>query len=924
MNEFIRRLGSSLNYATAASLGRNNAFDPKLNQFVAYIAFCKGIPFYGFHVGYRYFLKIYCCQPRFKKRMAALLRTGHVMPKKVTKGRLDEGRNPGGGFKIFEEHVPFHLQFMLDHNLYGCGFIDLRTCKFRQPLPGESCLLHPELPLKAHPTADTAPSALQSSNGSSNASEREKPAFTNATVPDEKIAHAHLEKLSHCVLEADCHVSDILNRYRISERRLHQDFTEFLYSPIPEDEKLVNSVKELWEDERRRRRDRGEKGPEEVRESGSGSQRDYKRGEQPTWATETKLREDIARLADRDRRRRTEKYGLNAFNNLNFEAYVRPEAQLQHRWVRTTFEAVDAIFPQTWARDERLGQENPYGVWAVNGIGVDTRPRINGSGDDVVDAAGLDFQDNDDDEGAMDHGGQDAYEDFVGGEADHDEDSDHGDMPAVAPQLPAAGLSPPASDQRDQDERIPPEDLLENPATQRGATYLAWQAPETLFRESSSDDETDPGTPRSQRRASGTAKPRIVRSVTTADPVPSPAPSNDMPSEQVTPSKASRQPTASPVKRPSHGINLFTSPSKQIKVAPQAFAAPRHEGERRMALRNEGLQVVGSQDRKRPIDEQVAAFNQPRGGKLPRMFGVESVANVSRRARPAEHDSSLSSAESLLLAPTQVLPTSDRSSSSQESMRPPTPPALQPISEDDAGQLVPTMIVPSSQDELVSSSDANAIAPSNHRVSPPQNTSGQSCQSDVASKQDLERNVVLSSSSQPTPTRLLRSSQAASSLKSTSSEPNSNSARNPADPRPTVTSLFRFRKEAPRTASLLASIAVHKVYQAPYFSNSADVPPRPREYAGRMFKIGGLGLRFMSDFEHKGAKEVGRHPLVRSSAVNIRTWEFSRPPPSPKVLKLVTGKCSVCPYWQATLTKKESRRSRRRYRESIDAQVTGP
>ena len=42
-------------------------------------------------------------------------------------------------FEVFEEHVNMNLQFMLDSNLYGCGWVEVsKDCLFRTPLPSQS------------------------------------------------------------------------------------------------------------------------------------------------------------------------------------------------------------------------------------------------------------------------------------------------------------------------------------------------------------------------------------------------------------------------------------------------------------------------------------------------------------------------------------------------------------------------------------------------------------------------------------------------------------------------------------------------------------------------------------------------------------------------------------------------------------------
>lgn len=95
----------------------------KTPQTIAYIVLCKATPFYGFHVGYRPYLKIYIAQPKSKVRVAEVLRSGAVMKTK---------------FEVFEAHIPFKLQFLLDANLYGCGWVETSECLFRGPLPGTS------------------------------------------------------------------------------------------------------------------------------------------------------------------------------------------------------------------------------------------------------------------------------------------------------------------------------------------------------------------------------------------------------------------------------------------------------------------------------------------------------------------------------------------------------------------------------------------------------------------------------------------------------------------------------------------------------------------------------------------------------------------------------------------------------------------
>src|ERR1700733_12025429 len=90
---YIHRLHLSIDFALAVSY-RRNMYDGNA-KFVARITLVKGVPFYGFHVGYRYYLKIYMLNPMVMTRLADLLRQGVVM-KKV--------------FQPYEAHLQYLLQ----------------------------------------------------------------------------------------------------------------------------------------------------------------------------------------------------------------------------------------------------------------------------------------------------------------------------------------------------------------------------------------------------------------------------------------------------------------------------------------------------------------------------------------------------------------------------------------------------------------------------------------------------------------------------------------------------------------------------------------------------------------------------------------------------------------------------------------------
>lgn len=127
MNAYIYRLGRSLNEAVSESYLAQNYDRPKSARYVSFITLCKATPFYGYAIGYRQYLKIHIVDPKHKKRIGACLRAGLVM---------------NTVFEVFEEHIPHMLQFMLDSNLYGCGWVEVADCRFRHPLPGQLFACH--------------------------------------------------------------------------------------------------------------------------------------------------------------------------------------------------------------------------------------------------------------------------------------------------------------------------------------------------------------------------------------------------------------------------------------------------------------------------------------------------------------------------------------------------------------------------------------------------------------------------------------------------------------------------------------------------------------------------------------------------------------------------------------------------------------
>lgn len=118
MSSAIRSLHLSIDHALAVSYRHNE--DGRKPAFVAHITLVKGIPFYGYHVGYRFFFKIYLLNPLYVTRLADLLLQGAVM---------------GRPFQPYESHLQYIPQWMCDFNLFGCAYIKSSKATFRSPVP---------------------------------------------------------------------------------------------------------------------------------------------------------------------------------------------------------------------------------------------------------------------------------------------------------------------------------------------------------------------------------------------------------------------------------------------------------------------------------------------------------------------------------------------------------------------------------------------------------------------------------------------------------------------------------------------------------------------------------------------------------------------------------------------------------------------
>lgn len=252
--------------------------------YVANISLVKGVPFYGFHVGWRYYAKIYLLNPRYMKRLSMILQSGGVM---------------GTVFQPYEAHIQYLLQFMVDYNLYGCGFIECERVRFRQGVPDMEKVA-------------------------------EKHVWHEGSIPQKlMLPENEFPRQSYCELEVDIQAQDIINRREVSERELHHNFIERL-NPIPPDKKLLHSLAELWKDENMRRGSADQLNMEEFAVSSSS------REPGADWMHEEDKRDKILAMIKAESQR-------GGGSKPRFEDFVRREPL--ENLVQTALESVGDFYP---------------------------------------------------------------------------------------------------------------------------------------------------------------------------------------------------------------------------------------------------------------------------------------------------------------------------------------------------------------------------------------------------------------------------------------------------------------------------------------------------------------------------------------------------------------------------------------------------
>lgn len=194
-------------------------------KYIADVSLVKGIPFYGYHVGWSTFYKISLLNPSYVNRLSDMLRNGTILGQPV---------------ETFESHIPYLLQFNADFNLFGCYWIELTECYFRSPILNEILDINNLM-------MDEALEHFLSSFC------KDKDKAKSNVLPQ-----SNFRRMGNGLLEIDILPSFIENRKSLPFRDLHHDFVEkFQNGHGSKVDQYLTSTKQMVKDIIEQRRNYG-------------------------------------------------------------------------------------------------------------------------------------------------------------------------------------------------------------------------------------------------------------------------------------------------------------------------------------------------------------------------------------------------------------------------------------------------------------------------------------------------------------------------------------------------------------------------------------------------------------------------------------------------------------------------------------------
>ncbi|KAJ3313338.1 DNA polymerase zeta [Boothiomyces sp. JEL0838] len=235
-DEYIRVLGNSINHAMG-QLKSNGEKRTHLSKdlFIHSIKLVQGVDFYGFHSTYSLFLKISVINPHNVNKIVELFQNGVILNQR---------------FNVFEHHIPYLFQFLLDYNLYGMDFIEFDRYVSKR--------------IKEVPRKYPIDANVQLFNCENIMADSRKP-------------------ISYCEMEIDIMNIWITNKDKMKERKFQPLKNELC------EELLIPSLNHLWKDEEYRRQ------MHDLPPLQSNSSA-YTRNDYVPWKNEYKFQEQIQEI----------------------------------------------------------------------------------------------------------------------------------------------------------------------------------------------------------------------------------------------------------------------------------------------------------------------------------------------------------------------------------------------------------------------------------------------------------------------------------------------------------------------------------------------------------------------------------------------------------------------------------------------------
>ncbi|KAE9987820.1 hypothetical protein EG327_003611 [Venturia inaequalis] len=732
VRDYVQSLTLSINHALALSY-RRNPYDTTDGSFVAHISLVKGIPFYGYNVGYKLFLKIYLFNPSNMTRFADLLNQGALLARV---------------FQPYESHMQYLAQWMVDYNLFGCGYIDCEKVRFRGAVP--EC---------------------------QEPSETDNEWNDTTILPEWRSQEDDFPRQSHCALEIDICIQDIINRREVRPRHVHHNFME-RFQELGQDEKFVHSMAGLWRDETVRRKKRmgivdpgSSPFPPEVLVSMSADPRAQK----GNWIHEEEFREMMeALISEESKLGPEEKVGFD-----NFIKSADKESKIQ-----TAFESIEELYPEN-LRKLATAAPNMF----------NPTPLPNGT-PALVDTESI-AQANDEDDGY--HSDEDTARELALSQKRSQQPSVESTNDIDNPDVNAASSS------------------NEAPSTHSGS-----HGPESLLPKGSMDrvpvNESDVSFPTSNgtNSTSSAKTPTKSRSLKRKDA------QNEEIMDELETIKKRRLYQSTPAdqeKSTQHAISKENGILSTGKVAtPRRVMFEMGPSE---SLTNEELKE-GGDDMPLPSSQLSQGSIKAQGNKPPSSMSFAVVKNLH------DQDMGLRSSQ-------------QKEQSHDQTMRTPAPKSALTTRNRDSP--VTPWTLPKSGFPIIS--------PIANKIS-----------SDLS--------------------KVVRSLKSAFHI-------------------PTTTRIFCFDQVPPTKDEVSSTLLDYGlppvVWQDAYYSEERDVPERPREYAGREFKLESTTLPFLPDFDSTGtslATAGEKVPVVRDKVreeilynrkrkqCSLRNWELSMQPPTRK------------------------------------------